>query len=315
LKEKSKKFFIFICLTLITFSLCSAESLEARGKGPEKDEVIALYPGATFIKKSTLKNKTVKKEYCSKDAIKFIKKYYKRKHPGAVELTMGTREGDIQKLLLDVKSPLERHKSRKSISFLTTQKRGKCRTIIWIQDLPKKKIEKIEKIEKKKKPKKAAGIKKKKEPFKEKKISRKILGIGAAVNAVNTSAGASLIIWPHANIGIQGNYGAGLFTSYEAKLFYRMNPDYPLKPYLGGGYLHVEKEDTILGREYSIEADSYSVFAGLEYDLGANFSFYLDIAGTPLKLEDEYIVGATKIVAQVDYSPVTVNLNMVYYLW
>lgn len=320
MNNKSKGFFIFVCFALITFSLSLSNSLAAKRSPSKKDSTIPVYQGATYIKTYKLKDGTLKKQYCSKDALKFIKKYYKRKYPNAVEVIEGRKHGDIHILLLDVKSPLEKNKSRKSISIFDTKKKGKCRTLIWIKDYPAKKAKKPAKVKPAEKPKKIVKKPSKVVPPPEKKVtpmlpSKNIMGIGAAANVVNTSAGASFILWPFSGIGIQGNYGIGKFTSYEAKLLLKINLNYPIKPYFGGGYLHAEKDDTILGEDITIEADSYSVFAGIEYKLNNNFALYLDIAGTPLTMEDEFIIGATKVKAEADYSSVTTNLNMVYYFW
>lgn len=70
-----------------------------------------------------------------------------------------------------------------------------------------------------------------------------------------------------------------------------------------------------MGRDKTIEDDSYSIFAGIEYNLRNNIFFYLEIAGTPLELKEKVISGSTKTIARVNYSHVAVNVNLVFYAW
>lgn len=151
--------------------------------------------------------------------------------------------------------------------------------------------------------------------------ARRYIGIGGYANTLNFSGGPTLILWPLKNLAIQGSYGWGTFTSYEIRGFYRFNMSPMLKPYLGVGYLHAEREFKITSSgntliEGAIKGNSYTVFGGVEVSLIKDrLALYVDVSGTPLKLEDDVMIGANKVKVSVDYSPVTVGTGLVFYIW
>ena len=205
---------------------------------------------------------------------------------------MGTAKGISTKLLFDVDSPGKWRKSREFIEILKPKrKKPKCKTTIYISS-------------------KHIAREKKKEV----EIS-KVVGFGAYVNTVNFSAGPTLIVWPTENLAVQGTYGAGTFTSYEARVLYRLNVTSKIKPYLGAGYIHAEKDETVLGVDITIEGGSYSAFAGAEVKLTNSLYAYLEVSGTPLEVETEFISGSTLVKVSVEYSAVTINAALVFYLW
>lgn len=150
--------------------------------------------------------------------------------------------------------------------------------------------------------------------------ARRYIGIGGFANTINFSGGPTLILWPLKNLAIQGSYGWGTFESYEIRSFYRFDLSSMLKPYLGAGYLHTERdfEVTYSGTtaEGTMKGNSYTVFGGIELSLIKDrLAFYTDISGTPLKLEDDVMIGADTVKVSMDYSPVTIGTGLVFYIW
>jgi hypothetical protein len=141
------------------------------------------------------------------------------------------------------------------------------------------------------------------------------VGIGGFVNTFDFSAGPSLILWPFKNLAFQGIYGLGKFTSYEARTFYRFPLSQLIKPYLGAGYLHAEKNAFVLGTDIKIKGDSFTVFGGVELPLYKNLYGYVDVSGTPLKLKRDVASGASQATVTVKYTPVTVCAGLVFYLF
>ncbi len=151
----------------------------------------------------------------------------------------------------------------------------------------------------------------------EEKISgeRMFAGIGGFVNALNYSAGPSLILWPLKNLAVQGTYGFGTFTSYEARTFYRFPLFQHFNPYLGAGYLHAERKATVIGVDTKIKGDSFTVFGGVELPIYKNLYGYIDVSGTPIKLKQDVANGALQATATVKYNPVTICTGLVLYLF
>jgi len=94
-----------------------------------------------------------------------------------------------------------------------------------------------------------------------------------------------------------------------------------LKPYLGAGYLHTEREFKVISSgniliEGTIKGNSYTVFGGVEVSLIKDrLALYVDVSGTPLKLEDDVMIGTDKVKIIADYSPVTIGTGLVFYIW
>jgi hypothetical protein len=144
---------------------------------------------------------------------------------------------------------------------------------------------------------------------------RKFIGLGAHINTLNFSGGPSLILWPLKNLAIQGTYGFGTFTSYEARTFYRFPLTQRVNPYLGAGYINTERKGTVIGVDTKIKGESYTVFGGVELPLYKNLYGYVDVSGTPIKLKKEVVNGTTQATATVKYNPVTVCIGLVLYLF
>jgi outer membrane protein W len=144
---------------------------------------------------------------------------------------------------------------------------------------------------------------------------RMLVGIGGYINTIDFSAGPTIILWPFKNLAIQGTYGIGTFTSYEARTFYRFSVSPRLKPYLGAGYLHAERKATVIGMDTTIKGDSFTVFGGVELPIYKNLYGYVDVSGTPMELKKDVTNGAVQTTATVTYSPVTICTGVVLYLF
>jgi len=144
---------------------------------------------------------------------------------------------------------------------------------------------------------------------------RMIVGIGGYINTLNFSAGPGIIVWPVKNLAIQGAYGFGTFTSYEARVFYRFPLSRYLNPYLGVGYLHTERQATVIGINTKIKGDSATAFGGVEWPVYKNLSVYIDISATPLTLKGDITNGSQVATVKVRYSPITVYTGLVLYIF
>jgi hypothetical protein len=142
-----------------------------------------------------------------------------------------------------------------------------------------------------------------------------LFGIGAAVNMLNFSIGPSLIIWPLQNLAIQGSYGVGTFTSYEARTFYRFPLSDSIRPYLGVGYLHAERSATVIGLDTKIKGNGFTGFGGVEIPVYGKLYAYIDVSGTALKLSKDVTNGTLTATATVKYSPVTICAGLMFYLF
>ncbi|MBI4689284.1 MAG: hypothetical protein HY754_03310 [Nitrospirae bacterium] len=152
-------------------------------------------------------------------------------------------------------------------------------------------------------------------PQTHKGAKRKFLGIGGFADTLNFSAGPTLILWPLKNLALQGTYGSGTFKTYEARAFYRFNLWSRLNPYIGAGYFHVERKASVIGVDTKIKGNSFIGFAGLELSIYKNIFGYVEVGGTPLKLDADITNGSRKAKATVDYSPVTIGTGLVLYLF
>lgn len=144
---------------------------------------------------------------------------------------------------------------------------------------------------------------------------RKYIGLGGYVNALNFSGGGTLIAWPLKNLAIQGTYGVGTFASYEGRIFYRFPLSGNIKPYAGAGYIHAERDATVIGVKTTIIGDSYTVFGGVEIQLFKNLYGYVDVSGSPMKLEKDVVNGSQAATVTVEYAPVTICTGIVFYLF
>ena len=146
-------------------------------------------------------------------------------------------------------------------------------------------------------------------------LQRNYFGIGGFANTFNTSGGPSLQFWPLRNIGIQGTYGFGTLTSYEVRGMYRFNIPGRLKPYIGAGYIHTERDATIIGVDTTIEDDGVTLFGGAEVAFHKNIFLYVDVSANDIELETTVTSGGSTVRATVEYSPITIGVGLILYLF
>ncbi len=146
-------------------------------------------------------------------------------------------------------------------------------------------------------------------------VERTYLGMGVYANALNPAGGATLMIWPFRNVGLQGSYTVGTFTSYEGRLLVKIDLSSGFNPYIGAGYLHVSKKENIIGIDTTFTDSNISGVAGLEIPLGKKMRGYLEVSGTQLKLKKEVTNGTQSVIATVTYAPVTIGASLVFSLF
>jgi hypothetical protein len=144
---------------------------------------------------------------------------------------------------------------------------------------------------------------------------RTYLGIGIYANALNPAAGATVLFWPLRNVGLQGSYTVGTFTSYEGRLLVKIELPAGFNPYLGLGYVHVSKTSNIIGIETTFTDSSVSGVLGVEIPLGKSWRGYLEVSGAKIDLEKVVTNGSQTALATVDYAPVTIGVGLVYSLF
>ncbi len=141
---------------------------------------------------------------------------------------------------------------------------------------------------------------------------RTYLGIGAYGNSLNPAGGATILVWPFRNVGLQGIYTVGVFTSYEGRLLVKLENQSGFNPYVGAGYLHVSKKENIIGVDTTIEDGKVSGVAGVEVLLSSSFRGYVEVSGSGIKLEKNVENGGQMAHATVKYAPVTIGLGLVW---
>jgi hypothetical protein len=279
---------------------------------PAKSDLDApIYGGASFQRYTETGNGVVVASYCSNASVNSILKYYRSVFKNALEIQAGSSGGPVNKIILDVSSPSDWRNARKFIEIYE-DKKTVCSSIIRITVMKKQPDKEKPVIAGE-----ATGVS---DVRKDKAVTpasdrKKTIGVGGYVNTLNLSAGPTLILWPTKKFALQGSYGAGTFTSYEARGLYRFNPSSRLKPYFGVGYIHADKQATVIGVDTTISGDSFSVFGGIETSLYSKLYLYADVSATPMKLENDVISSTQRATATVEYSPVTIGTGVIFYLW
>jgi len=145
---------------------------------------------------------------------------------------------------------------------------------------------------------------------------RDMVGIGVHVNALNVSAGPALMLWPLENVGFEITYGLGLATTYEVRGMYKFRPMMTVNPYVGAGYLHAEKTETVVQVDITKRADSVEVFGGIERALYKKLHGYVEVAATPLRLGTVNVTSGTNSGSQeAVYFPVTIGVGLIWYVF
>ena len=126
-----------------------------------------------------------------------------------------------------------------------------------------------------------------------------------------------MILWPFKYVGLQGSYTVGSFTITEGRVLARMPLSSGINPYLGVGYLNVstEKSVNIINVKEKFQDSGVSGVIGVELPLGKDFFGYVEICGASIDLKKEVTSGSITGTASVKYSPVSIGLGLVYFLF
>lgn len=138
------------------------------------------------------------------------------------------------------------------------------------------------------------------------------LGVGAYGNALNPAGGATLMLWPWRSVGLQGIYTEGTFTSYEGRLLVKLSRSSVFAPYLGAGYLHVSKNETVIGIDTEIKDAAATGVFGAEIRLGKRVRGYVEVSGTSIRLEKDVTNGPQTARVKVTHAPVTIGAALVW---
>jgi hypothetical protein len=145
----------------------------------------------------------------------------------------------------------------------------------------------------------------------------KHLGAGVYSNTLNSTVGATMILWPFKYVGFQGSYTVGSFTITEGRVLARLPLSSGINPYLGVGYLNVtaEKSVDIINVKEKFQDSGVSGVIGVEIPLGKDFFGYVEICGASVDLKKEVTSGSITGTASVKYSPVSLGIGIVYFLF
>lgn len=141
---------------------------------------------------------------------------------------------------------------------------------------------------------------------------RSYLGAGVYANALNPAGGATVLVWPFKNVGLQASYTIGTFASYEGRLLAKLELSSGFNPYLGVGYLSVSKTSSVIGVDTTFTDSAVSGVAGIEVPLGKKLRGYLEVSGAQIDLKKIVTDGSRTVSATVDYSPVSIGAGLVY---
>lgn len=141
------------------------------------------------------------------------------------------------------------------------------------------------------------------------------IGVGVYANTVNSAAGAIVFLWPLKNVGLQGSYTMGEFTTTEVRLLARLPLSSGINPYAGVGYASVTTERTVdvIGVKTTFKDSGVSGVIGAEIPLMRNVFGYVEISNTLVELEKEVTQGGRTGTATVKYSSFTAGFSIVYY--
>ncbi len=143
------------------------------------------------------------------------------------------------------------------------------------------------------------------------------IGVGVYANTVNTAGGATVLLWPLKNVGLQGSYTMGEFTTAEVRLLARLPLSSGINPYAGVGYVSVTTERTVdvIGVKTTFKDSGVSGVIGAEIPLSRNVFGYVEISNTSIDLKKGVTNSGRTGTATVKYSPLTIGLSIVYYLF
>lgn len=306
---------------VLIFLFINARIAVSTERPPAEEELgIPLYSEMQFVEQTILKDGISVITYCSTASVDNIIDFYRKTLNDVPIIMQGSSEGMKYKVLLDVNSPSKWKDSKKFIE-ISGNNQSLCSTIVNINMRLKDSSQIVWKTDDVPLGTETTNIQPEKSSDnistykKGGSAKRKFIGIGGFANTLNFSAGPTLIFWPIKNLALQGTYGIGTFTSYEARVFYRFNLFSSINPYLGVGYLHAEKKARVIDVDTKIKGDSFSIFGGVELLVYKSLYGYAEVGGTPLKLKADITNGSRKAKATVDYSPVTIGTGLVFYFF
>jgi hypothetical protein len=142
-------------------------------------------------------------------------------------------------------------------------------------------------------------------------------GGGVYANTLNTTGGATVLLWPLKYVGIEGSYTVGSFTTTEGRLLVRFPLSSGINPYIGIGYLSVSTERTVdaIGIKSKFKDSGVSGVIGAEIPLNKSIYGYIELSGANIDLKQNVTNGVLTGTATVKYAPVTVGIGIVYYLF
>ena len=140
---------------------------------------------------------------------------------------------------------------------------------------------------------------------------RTYLGLGLYGNALNPAGGGMVLLWPSKYVGIEGIYSVGDFTSYEGRLIGKIDLTQVYSVYGGIGYIHVTKDESIIGVQTRFSDSGVSGVVGVEAALGKRMFLYVEATAARIELEQNVTSGAQTVKATVEYAPVSIGIGLV----
>lgn len=296
-------------LTVCIVVACLVPSIVNGQPAPANSDLDApVYEGAGFQQYADADKGIVVAFFCSNAPQNSILKYYRSIFKNALEIQIASPGGPANRILLDVSSPSEWRNAKKFIEIYEDKNKADCSSVIRITTAIRQTDTENSGVEV------DSGLQESNTATPASSRG-KTVGIGGYVNTLNFSAGPSVILWPTERLAVHGSYGVGTFTSYDVRGLYRFDTSSSFKPYIGAGYIHAEKESKVIGVDTTISGNSYSIFGGIEKHLYRNLYTYVDISGTSMKLEKDVKSSTQSATVKVEYTPVTVNAGIIFYIW
>jgi hypothetical protein len=143
------------------------------------------------------------------------------------------------------------------------------------------------------------------------------IGVGLYANTLNSTGGATMLLWPFKHVGLQASYTVGSFTIAEGRVLARYPFPSGITPYLGAGYVNVttERSVEIIGIKTRFQDSGVSGVIGVEVPLGKRMVGSIELSDVSINLKKEVAAGSTTGTASVKYAPVTIGVSIVYYLF
>ena len=286
-------------------------------KTADKTGGVTVLDGMRHVKTITVERGFRAERYCTDSSADAVLNAYRKLNKAAMDVEEGSASGVKFRLLLDIDTPDKRMKWMSSKRFIEIYKgsgiKG-CPTVVDIIVEPVKttKPEPLAGAPEKKR--EQASVKPPVSKAESRDTDRKVLGLGLHADTLNLSVGPTVIVWPFESLALQLSYGAGAFTSYQARVLYRYSTQSNLNPYFGAGFIHADKTVDAIGTTAKAKGDSVSLFGGLERPLYNWLTAYVEMGATPLKVENDNVTnGSRSAKVSVSYTPVTIGIGLIVY--